>query len=783
MVTLAMAFRRFAARPWSSAVMVLMLAIGIGASTAVFSLMSEALLHPMGLSHPEQVVTLSRPRAYMFKGEHVATARSGPDSEEARLQREGNDALQSVAMVSQKPCVIRGGGLAARRAITAFITPEYFQVLNVHLLLGREFSQTQDRAGEPLVILGYGLWMQLCGGDRKALGSTVYLNGRPFQVVGVAPRGFSGHRSWSAELWCPIGSEPSTEDRAMPPDCLARLRPGATLAQARMAAEVIATRYQAISKDPNWVFGRLELGFLELDKDKLLAEKLPSPWLLLSASGLLLLLACANAGNLRLAELESRRQEFATRLAMGAGRRDLLRQILGENLLLVALAGLLGLWMAGPMMALLSRVGDAKVYDLALAPVLSGAALLMALGLVLVCAVLVGLPASVQAMGANLSEVIKEGSSRVTRGGRFQDALVMLQVALALVLVACGMLVSSGLDQARKLNLGFKADHIVALRLELPPGAKKGDPRVALIRRLRERATALPGVQSVCVAGAIPMEEGNATVMTFGKGRARVLFVGPGYFRMLGIPVLAGREMEEADTFSGAEIVSSTYAQRAWPGQNPLGKDGKVIGVVADHAVSQELGLHEPVAFWPMEDMAGTLCLLVRTQGRPGDLMPTLRQIVHEIDPDMPIVRLTSLEDHLGTLHHHLRVAAGLLNFCGLMALLLAVMGVQSLMAFRVSRQAREISLRIALGAQRRVILLQVLRRGMSRVALGLMVGSAGALALGRVFHRLLKGVEPLDPRSLVSAALLIAGASLLACLFPALRAASIDPARALREE
>jgi len=781
-------FRPLAQRPWSTCAMVMMLAIGIGASTAVFSLMSEVLLHPMGLKHPEQVVKLVRTNEFQFKGEKIASSTDGPDAEEVRLQRKDNGAFLAVARVGETPCVVRGWGQEARRAKVGFASWDYFRVLDIQLALGRTFSEAEDQAGEPVVILSHRLWMTLLQGKRSELfsgqGATVLVNGLPFRVIGVAPRGFEGHRG-SVEMWCPQGAQARTASRSYGTDGLARLKPGASLIQARAALDIIAARYKPLPSEPDWAVGKLEVEPLSLNRGKLLEGRLPSAWLLLSVSGLLLLLACANAGNLRLAELEARRQEFATRMAMGANRGALLRQVLGENLLLAILSGLLGLWMAKPMMVVLNHVGDVNVYDLPVDPVLSLDAMLMAFALVMVCALLVGLPAAIQAARANLAEVLKEGSSRITRGGRFQDALVVLQVALALLLVVCGLMVTQSLNEARKTNLGFKSDHLAALRLEFPPRVKEAQRKMQMVRTLRDRVAALPGVQGACVAGGIPMEEGNEAVMTFGKGLARIQFVGPGYFRLMGIPLLAGRDIEDTENDLKKELVSSTYAQRAWPGEDPIGKqDGKVIGVVADHAVSQALSLHEPVVFWPMaEQFLRSLCLLVRTQDRPENLFPTLRQIVREADPDMPIVRLTTLEDHLGSLHHHLRVASQLLGFCGIVSLVLAVMGVQSLMAFRVSRQAREISLRMALGAQRRTILVQVLWRGMTRVLVGLMLGSASAFALGRAFRHLLKGVEPLDTRSLVLAITVIGTASLLACLVPALRAANIAPAQALKED
>ena len=787
------ALRRFAGRPWSTLSMVVMLAIGIGASTAVFSLMSEVLLHPMGLKHPDRVMTLSRKLEVRTPtgGWFLLSDPMPPSREETRLERQDNTALQGVADVHLKSCTVRAGNQDLRRVTASFVTREYFQVLDVHLALGRGFSEAEEAAGEPVAILGYGLWKHFFEGDRSALGAGILVNGRSFRVVGIAPQGFSGYRSGfsGSELWCPRASADFAGGNRMLDsfDVVARLKPGATLAQARAALQVVASRLPFVP-DHEFRKGPLELNPLDINRSSLLAARLPSPWLLLGVSSLLLLLGCANAGNLRLAELEARRQEFATRLAMGAMRKDLVKQVLGESLLLAVLSGALGLWMSGPMMALLSHARDVKIYEQPLDPVLNGPALLLALGLMVLSALLVGLPAAIQASRANLSDVLKEGSSRITRGSRFQDVLMVLQVALALSLVACGLLVSRGLDRAQRLNLGFKTAGIAALRLEFPPGMAgvgEREPKKALMRRLRERVAALPGVEAACLTGSMPLEDSEHS-STSNEGAA-MRFVGPGYFRMMGIPLVAGRDVDEADLESGAKVqwVTRAYAQRAWPGEDPLGKEGGVVGVVEDHAVTPEGGLHPAVVFHPTDSMpfGTTLCLLIRTHGKPEALFPALRRIVSEVDGGMPIVCLIALDEHVGALHHHLRVAAGLLGFCALVALLLAVMGVQSLMAFRVSRQTREISLRMALGAQRRAILVQVLWKGMSRVLVGLVVGCLGAYVLGRVFHRLLGGVEPLDPQSLVMAVLLILSASLLACLFPALRAASVDPVKGMRED
>ncbi|BDU73427.1 ABC transporter permease [Mesoterricola silvestris] len=785
--------RSFSRRPVSSLVAVLMLAMGIGASTAVFSLMAPVLLGSSGLTG--KVVEVSR-RTEGNQGEVRFSFENGLSLEEMQVQQAGNPAIAALAQGSQERFVVRGEGAEARYLRASFITSAYFQVMGVAPWLGRGFTPQEDRLAEPQAILSFGLWHSLFGGDRKALGRVLQVNGHSCRVAGVLPRGFSGHLvGQRMDLWLPLGARaalaeaPEAGTLTSSDPTLARLRPGFTLAQAEQAFRTLGAGFQGPAPLPGTRVGPLTLAPFAANRDLVLEERLPAPWLLLAAAGSLLLLACANVANLQLAQLEARRQEFAIRLSLGARRGAVIRAVLQEHLALSALAGGLGLVLAWPFLRGLDAIRDVKIYEVPTPVSLSPAALLFALALVLATALAVGILPAYRASRADLAQVLKDLASTHVRGTRLQDGLVIVQVALALALIAGGALVARGLARARSTALGFREAGVAGLRLEFPQAwteQRRADARQALEARI----AALPGVKAVSWAERLPMEEGILTITSLpGKAYAQVQGIGPGYFATLGLTLLQGRDFARADQPEGGRIINQTLAHQLWPGQDPLGRDLKghpVIGVVMDHGLSTEKSVHVPAIFSPLRPSGGRnhcACLLFRTEGEPEALFASAQQVLRAVDPDLPLLKLATLSSHLDGLHHHLRVASWLLGFCGLMALLMAAMGVQALLVFRIERQTREIGLRMALGAPRGRILREVIQRGMRSVGVGLALGALGAYALGRICHHAFKGVEPLEAPSLLEALGTLLGVSLLACLLPALRAAALDPARAMRQD
>lgn len=786
------ALRGLIRRPMSTLLALLMLALGIGASTAVFSIMAPALLSPTGLGHSDRMMEVFRSVRGEMGGVTFSFER-GLSHEELRTQQGGNPSIAALANASFHRFVARAGEQEARYLQGSVITSDYFKVTGVSPALGRPFTPEEDRMAEPEVLISHTLWLSLYGGERGALGRMLHVNGHPCRVVGVMPRSFLGHRLGERlDLWLPEGTRqrvvPSDPDRdpalSSSEPTLARLHPKVSVAQAEAAFQSIGAGFRDVAERPGTQVSAITLRPFDADRGRALEGRLPAPWLMLAVAGSLLLLACANVANLQLAQLEARRQEFATRISLGARPSTIVRGVLGENLLLSTLAGLLGLALAKPFMQGLLAIRDVKVYETPLLASLSVEAFLFATLLVVFAGLAVGLLPALQASRVQLAQALKDTSGALARGGRLKDALVVVQVALALALIAGGTLVGRGLNRARGTALGYRTAGVAGARIEFPdswPKARRGEA----LQTLRDRVAALPSVRSASWAEGLPMEEGNLTVTMIQGMRCRLQGVGPGYFSTLGLSILQGREFTASDLGRNGRLANQALAQWLWPGQDPLDRlvnERQLIGVVADHAQSPEEGLHEPVFFRPIPPEGGT-CLLFRSEVPPETLFPSVRRILRGIDPDLPLLQLTTLEAHLDRLHHDLRVASWLLGFCGVVSLVLSAMGVQSLLVFRVARQSREIGLRMALGGARQDILRLVILQGMRSVLAGLALGCLGAFWVGKTFNHLFVGLAPFDPASLLTALGVLLAASLIACLIPALRAASLDPARALRQD
>lgn len=776
-------------RPATSLFAVVMLAMGIGASTAVFSLMAPVLLRPMGIAEGDRVVQAYRTIEGEIEGMRFGFEQGLP-AEEVRVQQADNRSLAALANASVSRFVVRAGEQEPHYLQGSLVSSGYFGVMGVAPWLGRAFTQDEDLKAEPEVLISYALWQSLFGGERQAVGQLLHVNGRPCRVLGVMPRAFAGHHLGERmDLWLPEGARaeilPPVADASLSSSepTLARLRPGVSLAQAEAAFRALGPDFQRGGGRPGLKASPITLSPFARDRVRVMEARLPAPWLMLSAAGSLLLLTCANVANLQLAQLESRRQEFATRLVLGAKPGAIVRSVLSENLLLSLGAGVLGLALAQPFMRGIQAIRDVKVYEMPLPASLSPEAFLFALLVVLLTGLAVGLLPAYQASRVQLAQVLKDGSGTLTAGSRLKDALVVLQVALALSMVTGAALVGRGLDRARGAALGYRTVGVAGARIEFPD-TWSASRRNEALKFFRERVSALPGVRSASWGEGMPMEDGNLTVTSVQGRTIRLQGVGPGYFGTVGLKVASGREFTTADLEGRGRLVNQSLAQQLWPGQDPVGRElaGRpVLGVVQDHAMSPKEGLHEPMLFRPILPDKHA-CLLFRTDASPERIFPSVRQILRVIDPDLPLLQITSLEAHLDRLHWNLRVASWLLGFCGLVSLLLSAMGVQSLLVFKVARQAREIGLRMALGAQQGQIVRQVILRGMQSVILGLALGCVGAFWVGRVFHHLFVGIDPLDAQSLLRALAVLLIASLVACLLPALRAANTQPAEALRQ-
>ena len=778
-------------RPFGSAVSIVMLALGLGASTAIFSMLVPVLGSPSGIPGAERLVTLNR-RCEMHDEGMTASFDQGLRPEEVRRLQEAPGAPLQVAESRRHRLVARTDSGAPGVYRGAFVSASYFPVMGVHPVLGRGLEAREDRPCEPTVVISHGLAQSLWGSGRQALGKSLHTHGRSCTVVGVMPRGFRGHDlTKAADLWLPLGAEAELvkareyAEWGSTPPTLARLKPGVTPAQAEAYVRALATDPPTAPVQP----GPVTLQALGGDRAEALESRLPAPWLMLGVAASLLVLACANVANLQLADQESRRGAFAVRLALGAPRWRLVGEVLMEHLGLSLVAGALGLALALPMVRGLESIQTVRVFDTPIPTGLSPLAVAFALGLVLLTALMVGLLPALRASRIPPEQSLKEGAARMSGRDRLKGTLVMAQVALSLTLVTAGALVGRSLQKARSQDFGYRPVGVAGVRVAFPDTWPKAW-RAHAVKTLRDRVAGLPGVQAATWAKDFPLEnEGQHLSFLPGMARpVRTQAVGPAYAATLGIDLKEGREFQILENTQGLAMFNEALARQVWEGQEaagrPLGRYS-VIGVMADHAQTESEGRHKPILYVPMAAGAEAegCCILFRTQGDPEVAFPVLRELTRSIHPDLALVRMTTLQAQMDRLFHPLRVAAWLLGICGTASLVLAAMGIQSLLAFRVARQGRELGLRMALGADTRAIVTHVILHGLGGVVLGLGLGTLTSLAAGRLLQSRVEGLQAMDVPSLASAMGILVLAAVVATLLPALCAARVNPAVALRSE
>lgn len=794
------ALRSLRRRPGFAAVVVLILAVALGANTAVFSALQQVLLRP--LPHPG-----AEDAVYVFRADPGGTFQVSPMLEQVRRWRESAGSLTAVEAFEGTHVTLLGHG-APRRLAAARVTPGLFDFLGVAPALGRGFEAGGGNEGR--VVLSHGLWRELFAADPAALGEAVRLGDEVYSVVGVMPNRFRFVPPVEAELWLPLPEGSEAPHSAL---TLARLAPG--VAPEAAEAELLALERAAASEragtDPDQVWPprirELAILFGNLGRAVLILQ---------AAVALLLVVACANVGNLFLVRAEGRNREVAVRAALGAKRLRLVRALLLESLLLGGAATLLGLVLAGwggRAVAALSAEGwvrlDALRLDAGLFAFTAGAGLL--------AVVAFGLLPALTASRADLGEVLKTGGRGAAGAGgsasgeRTRAALVVAEVALALVLlVGAGLLTKSFFGLVRT-DPGFEPEGLLTVSVELPRERyPEEEQHETFVRELRA-ALAASGLEGAVLAtgaptetglylgrelrveGRPPLPEGLGGVMPF-------LAVDPGYFRILGIRILEGRGFAEGDIPRGeAEerpvVVNRALARALWPEGDALGGRLK-LGRSDDEPWSRVVGIVGPVAqlglgsgldtfqiYFPLR-RASQVSVLVRA----GDLEPALVQervgaLVRAVDPRLPLARAERVEDLLGGSIARERFQAALMAAFAGVALVLTVVGLYSVLAYAVRRRAFEIGVRAALGARPGQVLGLVAGRGALLVAVGLAAGLGASLALGRLVESQLRGVTAYDPAVLAAAAGLLAAATALATLLPALRAARLDPARVLREE
>ncbi len=806
--------RLLLARPAFTAVAVLSLALGIGANSTIFSLVDALLLRTLPVAHPERLVTL-----------YTVDEKNPGLSPSAHLNwrdlRAASRSYSGVLGYDWVPMSVTIGGGEPRVVFGQLASGNYFDLLGIRAARGRTFTADEDApgAGRAVAVVSDRFWRQRLGADPAAVGRTVLVNHQPVTVVGVAPPEFTGTDvGVQPELWLPMALHrivrPNRDldwyetRRGLFVFAIGRLRPGVSLAAAQAEATGLSRRLQQEypDDDKGRSFRLVPLAEATIPAG-LRGGVVAIAGLLLTVVGLVLLVACANVANLLLARAAARRKEIAIRLSIGAGRGRLIRQLLTESVLLALLGGAGGLlfaaWATRGLAAVVAAVpfGVTTKLDLGLDP----RVLLFTLGLSLLTGLVFGLVPALQASRPELVGALKSQVPPPAGGGRSlsgRNLLVAAQVAFSLVaLIAAGLFLRS-LGAAERTDPGFETAKLVTLNFDLGLGGYDPARGQAFLRQMIERVSAVPGVRAATVAQAGPLA-GTFLRSVFLEGQdatksgtlIQVNGVGPRYFETLGVPLVRGRSFTAGDR-EGAPpvvVVNETMAAKLWPGQDPIGKRFRFFGDkflvevvgVARNVKYNTLGEDpQPYIYLPLaQRYDGALALLARTAGDPAAVLPTVEREVRGMDKGLPITNVATVERVLANGLWAPRVGASLLAVFGLLALVLAAVGIYGVTSFSVARRAREIGIRMALGARRGTVLGMVLGQGMTVVALGLAVGIAVAAAVSRLAAGLLFGISPTDPLAFGATALLLAAVALAANLLPARRATAVDPVTALRQE
>jgi predicted permease len=812
---------RFGARmlgknPGFTFVAMLTLALGIGANTAIFSVMDKLLVRPLPVTEPQRL-------ALVAQGERNAQLEFD-FTYPLFLDYQRNNTVFRHLTVTMDESVGLGTGGATERQRALLVSGNYFAMLDVNAALGRTFAPDEGVESDDaaVVVLSYGLWQRSFGADPQVIGRNVTVNGRSFMVVGVAPREFTGTtRGVVPDLYLPItifgqltterpgGENPLASRYYSRPWVMGRLKDGITLRQAEEAMDLLAQQAHAAGI-PNASAHLAILAGGEGFTQDLRDARLPLR-LLLGTAGLVLLIACANLANLQLARATTRTRDFAIRLALGATRGRLLRKLLTESVLLALLGGVLGMLVAAWLINVLGQFRPPNA-NREIAAGLDLRVLLFALGASVFTGVLFGLAPAWRSSRPQLVNELKGGGGTTEPRGRtwnLRGTLVVLQIALSLlVLVSAGLCVRS-LRNLQQVDPGFEPSKVLLASFNLGLNNYQPSPTKDFYDHLLERVRTLPGVESASLARATPLD-GNRMAMSIervegyeNRGRVRPFadlnLVSSDYFRTFGVPLLSGRDFNTTDAGEGVNtvIVNEAFVHRYLPGQEALGKrlyngsgekSGKevweIVGV-ARNVASRELqtapqpAMFRPLLQWPEK----SLTLSLRTGFDSSATVAALRGIVKSLDNNVPIFGIRTLEQQKDGSLALQRMTAMLLGGFGALALLLAALGIYGVLAYSVSRQTREIGVRMALGAQVSDVLRLVLRQGLGLAGIGLVLGLGGALAMTRLLRSFLYEVTPLDPLIFAIVFALLASVSLLACWLPARRATKVDPMVALRHE
>ena len=794
------AVRQLLKSPWFTLVAIVGLGLGIGANVALFSVVNSVFLRPLPYREPGRLVRLS--------------------STTEQLRRVGFSYPRFLE-VQQRQQVFSDLSLSVGNAFTLTGRGDPEQLIGIHAsaallpalglepMIGRNFSAEEDRpGGMPVVLVSHRLWQQRFNRDASILGQALTLNGAPYTIIGVLPEAASAFPLNQLQIWVPRPAEvpflaPSQlNNGGFFFQAVARLRPDVSLEQAREAMNVIAAGYRATN--PSNVDAPSQIEVVPL-LDDAVGDQRQSYVMLFGAVGCVLLIACANIANLLLARFVGRRREIAARFALGASRRSVLRQLLTESMLVALLGGAVGLLLAQWALAAVAALGAdliPRVQEIRLDPV----ALTFSLVVTLLTGLAIGLLPALQAARVNVNETLKEASRGSTGGShRLRAGLLVTEVALSLVLlIAAGLLLAS-FARLQRVEPGFEPEGVFTAQLALPPQRYDAGKRVAFYEQFYQRLTTLPGSTSAALTDRVPLTGGQAPAPVAVVGRpvppmserpnANRHLVSPKYFATLGIPIRAGRDFDERDSsrVPHVVIVNETFAKRHFPGEDPIGRTlitgmgqlpSQIVGVVADVRSTSLNTPPEADYFLPALQRPETFTnIVVRSTVPIADMTAAVREALKAVDADLPLLQPQTLSTRIAQTVADRRLALLLLAGFAALALVLASLGVYSVMAHLVAHRTSEIGIRIALGASPRLVRRMVLGHGRRLTLAGIAIGILGALAVARLMQQTLFEVDPMDPLIYIAVATTLLLVAEGASWFPAWRATRIDPVIALRAE
>ena len=799
------AMRTLVKNPAFASIAIVAIALGIGANSAIFSVVNAVLLRPLPFKNFEQLVMVWE------NATHLGFPKNTPSPPDFLDWQRQNTVFTGMAATAEQNFNLTGVGeperLDGRR-----VSAKLFDLLGVPALLGRTFVPDDDRPGAHVVLLSESLWQRRFGSDPSIIGRAITLNGESYTVIGVIPRSvhLPAYGNWQDKLWVPIAftNEEATERGNHFLDVIARMKPGITLKQAQAEMETIAARLAKQYPRTNTRIGATVTPLHE----EIVGDIRPVLLILLGAVGFVLLIACANVANLLLARAAIREKEIALRLALGASRSRLTRQFLTESVLLAFLGAGLGLLLALAGVHVLKSFVPSMILQIQTINI-DGKVLVFTASIALLTGIVFGFAPAMHTLDSNLNDSLKEGGrdSAVSRkGNRLRGLLVIGEVAVSFVLlIGAGLLINSFLH-LRNLDPGFRTDHLLTMKVDLsalkyPDGERRSVFFDEVLRRIR----GLPGVELVAVAGNLPFTYNGDSASIAVEGIPDpppdqwpdVIYraVGPGYFGTMGIPLIRGRDFTDQDKADSKKVViiSEKTAQHYWPEQDPIGKRLKtgsttsnspwreVIGVVKD--VRQNDFIAQPKMqmyfdYRQLKDLAAN-ALIVRTSMEPMSLATSVRNAIWAVDKDQPVADIETMDHIVSEAIARQRFSMLLLGVFAALALVLAAVGIYGVMSYSVAQRTHEIGIRMALGARRADVLQMTVKQGFKLVSLGMVLGLIVAFLLTRVLASLLFGISATDPITFIGISLVILAVAILASYIPALRATKVDPIIALRAQ